>query len=346
MIRRLSLFVVALCALAISACGSSDALEGKDAAGVLKETFGPDHPVRSGRLALNLRFDATGLGIKGPINARLSGPFQSNGGKTLPSVDLSLALTAGEDSLSAGIVSTGEKGYLKLADQVYDAGDDLYKSLNDSYRAASTQTDKESESRSPLASLGIEPLRWLKAPKTAGEEDIGGTKTVHVTADVDVAKLLQDVDTLLAKAPDLNVPGAEQVPTRLSAKQRATIAEAVKKAGFDVWSGKADGALRRMRAEVSFDVPESARKGVGGLRSGTIVIDLTLSQLNEEQEIKAPAGARPLSELTGTTASGGGGTAPPAAPSASGGDSQYLQCLESAGSDLKKVQQCASLLGQ
>lgn len=345
MIRRLSLLAVA--AVAISACGSSDALEGKDAAGVLKETFGPDHPVRSGRLDLNVRFNAVGLeGISGPITARLSGPFQSNGGKTLPSVDLSLALNAGSDALSAGVVSTGKKGYLKLSNQVYDVGDTLYKSLNDGYRAASTQSEKESKSSSPLSSLGIEPLRWLNNAETAGEDDVGGANAVHVTAQVDVAKLLEDVDKLLGKAGDVTVPGTkETVPTRLTAAQRSAIVESVKKASFDVWSGKQDGTLRRVRAEVSFDIPAASRKDIGGLQSGRIVLDLTISDLNEDQTITAPTGARPLEELTQQSGGDSGSSSQPGLGTDSGsGGSQYLQCLQSAGQDLKEVQKCAALL--
>jgi len=358
MIRRLSLLVITAlaCALALSACGSSDALEGKDAAGVLEETFGPDHPVRSGRLDVGVRFNATGLeGLEGPIAARLSGPFQSKGGKSLPALDLKLTLDAGGDAFTAGIVSTGEKGFLTIADKSYDVGDKLYKSLTDSYNQASTASDKDEGPT--FSSLGIKPLRWLKDPKTAGEEDIGGTNTVHVTADVDVAKLLEDIDTLLSKAGDVAVPGTdEKVPTGLTDAQRKAIVDSVKEAGFDVWSGKADGTLRRLRAEVAFDVPADARKEAGGLESGAFTIDLTISALNEDQEVKAPSGARPIEEL-GASLEGGSGsgsrsgtTSQPGAgvDSGSGSETQseYLQCVEAAGQDLKKVQECASLLGQ
>ncbi len=347
-IRRLSFLAVA-CALTITACGSSDALEGKDAAGVLKETFGPDHSVRSGRLDLGLRFNAVGIKeLDGPLTARLSGPFEGKGGKSLPAVDLDLAVNAGGDAISAGVVSTGERGYLKLGGETYDVGADLYKSLNDGYRTASTQTERETKNSSPLSSLGIDPQRWLRSPEKAGEEDVGGATTVHVTAQVDVAKLLADVDTLLRKAPEVNVPGTkEKVTTRLTDAQQTAITESVKKATFDVWAGKEDGTLRRLRAEISFDIPEASRKGVGGLQSGTILIDLTISALNDDVKIEAPANARPLTELTGGSAapsgaSGGGGSTTPPAGSV---QSQYLDCLQTAGEDLKEVQKCAALLG-
>ena len=46
-------------------------------------------------------------------------------------------------------------------------------------------------------------------------------------------------------------------------------------------------------------MPSNVRKSVGGLTSGTIGFDMTIGDLNEDQEIKAPAsGAKPLAELS------------------------------------------------
>jgi hypothetical protein len=259
-------------------------------------------------------------------------------------------------------VSTGEKGFLTIADQSYDVGDDLYKSLQASYNQASTEGEKKSGPT--FSTLGIKPLRWLKDPKTAGEEEVGGTTAVHVTADVDVAKLLEDIDTLLSKAGDVAVPGTnEKVPTGLTDAQRKAIVDSVKAAGFDVWAGKQDGTLRRLRAQVAFDVPPAARKDAGGLEKGAFTVDLTISSLNEDQEVKAPTGARPISELTASLpgaasggASSGSGSADGTAAqpgvgagsggSSSGAQSDYTDCLAAAGQDLKKVQECAALLGQ
>jgi hypothetical protein len=365
--RRLSLLLAALLlsAFALSACGSSDALEGKSATEVLKETFGPDHPVKSGRLDLGVKFSAQGLqGLNGPINARLSGPFQSLGGKTLPAFDLKLSLDASGQSFTAGAVSTGKKGFLSIAGRTYDIGSALYTSLKTGYGQASSST-KKSDGPS-FSSLGIQPLDWLTSPVKKGEEEVGGTNTVHVAAQVDVEKLLVDVDKLLRKAGNVAVPGTTQkVPTGLTAEQRRTITESVKTADFEVWSGMKDGTLRRLRVAISFAVPQASQSKAGGLQSGDVTLDLTIGALNEKQTIAEPKNARPIAELTqalqgafggalggssgsGSSGSGSSGSSGSGSSGAgsSGSQSRYLDCLQAAGADLTKVQRCASELGK
>lgn len=361
--RRLPLLLVALLvsALALSACGSSDsALDGKSATEVLKETFGPDHPVKSGRLAVGIKLDAKGLqGLSGPVNARLSGPFQSLGGKTLPAFDLKLSLDASGQSFSAGAVSTGKKGYISIAGRTYDIGTQLYNSLKSGYGQASSSTAKKSDGPS-FSSLGIQPLDWLTNPTKKGEEEVGGATTVHVAAQVDVDKLLVDVDKLLRKAGNVAVPGTNQkVPTGLTAAQRKTITDSVKTAAFDVWAGKDDGTLRRLRIQIAFAVPQASQSAAGGLQSGDLTLDLTIADLNEKQTIAEPKNARPLTELTsalqgvfggatGSTGSSGSGSGSGSSGggTSSGGQSKYLDCLQAAGSDLTKVQKCAAQIGQ
>lgn len=356
--RRLSLLVLALltAALALTACGGGSSGSGS-AEDVLRSTFGPNRPVKSGRLALALDLDAKGLGgLNGPIAIKLAGPFESRGGKTLPAFGLRLNLTSGGQTLTAGATSTGTKGYLTLAGRNFDVGDQLYRQLSQGYGATSTPSK---DSKQPtLKQLGIDPLRWLKDPKKAGEEQVGGATTEHVTAGVDVGRLLDDVDTLLGKASKLNLQGAtgQQIPTGISAAQRSAISRSVKDARFDVWSGTKDHTLRRLALNVSFDVPADARKDAGGLQSGALKLDLTIADLNQDQTITAPKGARPLSDLIAALQ---GGAAPSAAAGtggatggagASGGgaapSSAYLKCLQDAGSDIAKVQACATLVGK
>ncbi len=124
----------------------------------------------------------------------------------------------------------------------------------------------------------------------------------------------------------------------------------MKKADLDVWTGKADHALRRIRVAVTFDVPEDLRGAGGRPQKGTIGLDLAIGGLNQPQAIGAPADPRPVGELTaalqqvlgqaqaqGQGAAGGAG---------SSSQPKYDACVQAAGADLAKAQQCAPLLGQ
>lgn len=376
--RRKILVLLSLVALlaagsVLAACGSDDdgGGGGDDVASILKSTFGSDKPVRSGKLDVAVSLDAKGLpSITGPIALKLAGPFQSNGKDTLPGFDFDLSLNASGQSFTAGAVSTGEKGFLTFQDQNFAIGDELFTSFKTGYQQAQKESG-DAEGGPTFQALGIDPLRWLGGAKDAGSQDVGGTATTHITATIDVPKFLVDINTLLAKADDLGVAGQApaQVPTTLTEKQRAQIAEAVKSAKVDVYSGEDDKLLRRLAVELTFDVPQASRQDAGGLQSGTLRLDLTIADLNEKQTISAPENARPLEELTSQLGGGGGagaatGAAGAAAPDAPTGDAgpaseaggasggspaanpEYLECLDAAGTDLAKVQECATALSR
>lgn len=358
MTRISALFFAVLAALVLASCGGGDKGTGS-AQDILKEAFGPDKPIKSGRLDVGLKLDLSGTGgLNGPVDIKLRGPFTSNGAQKLPTFDFDATLAGSGTTFTAGAISTPTGGFVKFQGQQFDIGKDLYERFRKGYEQAAKDSGTSGKASNPsLKSLGIDPLRWLGQAKKAGSEQVGGVDTDHVSATVDVPKLLVDIDQLLKKAGQLGVKNA-QVPQGLSAAERKQVQDAVKASTFDVWAGKKDGTLRRLRVSVTFDAPASAAKS-SGLDKGTIVLDVKLNALNEKQTIKAPANARPLSDLTSqlssaSGSSGAGTTTAPAptsttqAPSATTpqGSSKYLDCLQAAGADLGKVQECQALVGQ
>lgn len=363
------LALVAVLALAggLAACGGSSS-SNAGAQELLAQTFGPDKPVRSGKLDLGLNLDLKGVkNLGGPVVITLKGPFQSAGKGKLPSFDFSATLAAAGQNLSAGAVSTGDKGFVRFQGKSYVLSDPIFASFKQGYEKAQNQTTKKSSGTS-LRALGIDPRRWLKDATKAGEEKVGGADTVHIKAAIDVPKFLDDVNTLLARADRIGVAGStgSKVPSKLTDQQRQQIERAVKSARIDVWTGKDDTTLRKLAIVVDLDVPADARNKAGGLTTGRVSFNLAIAELNKDQTISAPAGARPLTELTaqfssllgaatgsGGTSSGSSGsgastptTSTPAAPGATSGSAPkaYLDCLQKAGSDVAAVQKCAALL--
>lgn len=367
--RPLALLCVLLAAAGLlSACGGDDK-SGQTPQEVLQETFGAGQSVKSGKLQLGLDLNLQGIeGLSGPIKVEVDGPFQSQGGDKLPDFDLDLELTAGGQTFQAGAVSTGEKGFLEIQGQAFDIGEQLYAQFRDGYKQAQEETEKDEgkddeKDGATFEALGIKPLNWVRNPTAAGEEEVGGAKTTHVRADVDVERFLADISRLLDRAEGLELEGAGKVPGGLSEEQRRQIAQAVRSARVDVWSGAEDRTLRRLRLSVDLDVPQAARKSIGGLERGTIAFTFGFADLNEDQEIEAPRNARPFAELQqalggalGDPGTGGSGSAGGSGPSGgatttpdgpAGGakaPKAYLDCLSAAGSDIAKIQGCAQYL--
>jgi hypothetical protein len=359
-------------ALGLAACGGDDssAGAGTDATALLKDTFGAGHPIRSGRVDADVDVALNGLAaLKQPLSLHISGPFQSNGGRALPDLAFGVDFQGGPKPVTVGTVFAKGAGYLTIEGQAFDLGSGLYKTFQQGYLKAKASAAKSSTSasQSSLSALGISPLRWLKDPKNAGTQDIAGTETVHLTSDVDVAKLLEDVSTLLGKARGVAAAGGSAtgtaVPTQLSAVQRALIRRSVTSATVDVWTGAKDHTLRKVAVDVRIAVPQVLRSQAGQLRDGHIVLRVAIAQLNQRQTIRRPASTRPIAELRPAleqlglispsasttvpeTATTPDATTPPAATGTSGGGSQgqYAQCVQSAGEDLAKVQTCARLL--
>ena len=230
--------------------------------------------------------------LSGPVALKVSGPFASRGAGQVPSFDLALALALGGQTLSAGAVSTGDKGYLRFQGEAYAVDDASWAKVAKAFTGASKRPGGS------LQALGIDPLTWLADPKVAGQEDVAGVPTTKISSPVAVGALLDDLARLLGKAGGVT-GGTAGVPARLSPAARKAIQDAVTSATVDLWTGTQDHLLRRAAVRIAFDVPQDQRAKAGGLSSGTVALDLTLTDLNQPQTITPPANAKPLSGLTG-----------------------------------------------
>jgi hypothetical protein len=348
-------FLAVLLALAtalgvLTGCGSDDV--GK----LLSDTFGSSgKPTTSGRIDLGLKLDLHGSGgLSGPVEARLTGPFKSEGRRSIPQFDFAVALGISGRSFRLGATSTGDKGYLRFQDAAFVLPDDVFAAFK---RGFEQDSGNSKDSNTTFASLGIDPRGWLKDPEKKGEEKVGGVETVHIKAGIDVPSLLKDINQILGKARTLGIDASGGVE-RLSDAQRAAVGRAVKSPHFDVWTGKDDHVLRKLRIAFDFDVAASDRDQTGGLESGKVELTLLIDQVNKPQTITAPKGAHPFAELTqalrGALGTSGGGTGNDGSSGSgsSNGQSQsqpqsddpYTQCLIEAQGDIRKQQQCAPLL--
>ena len=345
-IRLLALLVAALVALSLAACGGDDdSGNGEDPQEVLDATFNNAEEVKSGTFDVSINLESEG-DEGGDVETTLSGPFQSREGD-IPSFDIEGSLkadTAIQDfDFAGGLVSTGQAAYVSYQDKAYQVPQEAFDTFAQRFLQLQQQNKGSQDQGNFLKSLGIDPSGWLTNLENEGTEDVEGTETIHVSGDADIPKLVEDLKALAEKNPT-----ASQVdPNQLS-----QLAEVVKEARFDVYSGTEDNVLRRIDASLEIEAPE----GTPGA-SGAVSVDfsLALGEINEPQTISPPDGAEPLENLLqqfGLDSSAiegalGGSALPqaggaPTAPGAGAADA-YLQCLQTA-QGAAETQACAELL--
>jgi hypothetical protein len=356
--KRRSIWTLALAAaasLALAACGGSG-----DAGTLLKQTFSGAHKVNSGQLQFAVRVQPSGSStLRGPISLSFGGPFQSLGTGKLPQSDFNLNLSAMGSAATLGILSTGTNGYVSFEGSNYQLPQAAYQRLEQSFASVASSSGGSSRS-SILNKLGIQPLHWLNNPQVVGSQSVGGTPTTHIRAGINLAALLNDFNTFLARASSLGISGSSSFPHGLSQASINRIAGEIHNPRFDLWTGQSDHTLRRLQIHLALPVSGQLSTLLGGLRSAGLLLSMQYTHLNQPQTITAPTSVAPFSQFqsrlrtflsaleSGVTGALSGGAS---GGSSSGGGSSgsiqaYSQCIQAAGGNVSKMQQCASLLGK
>jgi len=375
--RTRSLFAASLLALsvpaAIAGCGG-DSGSDEDPQDVIEATFNNDEQVSSG--VLDLSFDVS-AGDQGSFNASLDGPFQgdSDDPTAVPQLDLT-ASASGEGGgqsidFSGALTITDDNLYVTYQDQAYEVGTDTFNQLKDSIEASADQADTQSGDAASSFKEGCEQAieaqggdasacdfdlsGWFTNLSNDGTEDLDGTSVVHVSGDVDVSQIATDLIGIAQ-----TVPGAS---AQVDQAQVDQLESAISDASFDVYSGEDDDILRKLDLNLSIDPSAVESATPVPVDSVDFGLSVGIGDVNEDQTIEAPSGAKPLDELLsqfglsglgplgGVSGLGGGGlgdlggSAGGSSGSGSGGASDaYLQCVQAAGNDPQEAAKCLDQL--
>ena len=336
--RLLLICCLALPGAVLAACGGQE----EDVDTLLEETFSGDKEVDSGRLAVEARIDARGSErLTGPVALKLRGPFQKSDPDALPEFDLDASLSGSGITYEVGASSVDDRGYVLFQDEDYVLSPELFAQFKSGFEDARAEKDDEQADSADLATLGIDPRKWLENARNEGEAKVGDEDTIRITGDVDVPKLLDDLTR--ARAGATGDPAA--APQALSDAQRTRIEQAVKAMRVEIFTGADDKMLRRIVVDADVVAPE----GEDGFDSADVRLDYSISELNEDQEISAPSDPKPFDELArqlqGLNLGGATGGSPSADPQADRRKlRRYTRCVERAGQDEAAVRECAERL--
>jgi hypothetical protein len=348
-VRRALPFLL-FAALGLVSCGGSDDKE--NVQDVLDKAFSTS--MESADLKVDASIQLKGSpGLDRPVRITATGPFRTNDAK-LPSVDVELKVgtDGGGQTITTGFLSTGDRAFVKFQDVYYEQPASQVAKAN----KAIAQNKSE---RGSLKGLGLDPRSWLGEAKDEGEEEVGGVKTRHVSGTLDVEAVMRSLNEFVKKSGGaLGDATGQATPKPLSEQDIRKVSDVVKDPTFNVYVGEDDDIIRRVAGKIEFDVPEASRQSFGGIQSGAIEFQVEFSKVNGDQQIEAPANARPISDLT--TSLGGGGTLPgiggggsqPTTPTAPGDTTpgsedfqKYADCLDKARpEDTDALQRCAELL--
>jgi hypothetical protein len=296
-LRILTIFVALIAlATAFAACGSSGSSSPQ--AIVDEATL---QGIESGKIDLSVGVDTKGE-KNGHIDVSLSGPFQSESEAELPELDLTAKAkgsVGGEKvDFEGGLTLLGgNKAYVGYKGTEYEVDPTTFSYVQSLAKQQGTGGEKSSEVTACQEAAGeLKVADFIENMSEGGSADVGGTSTTKVSGDLNAPGALDALSELIedpACSEQLEAAGAAPSPAELDTA-KGTVQDAVKAAHIDLYVGD-DHIVRRLTAQATIEPPEGA--GGNGVKSVELEIDLTLTGVNEDQTISAPASSKPLSDL-------------------------------------------------
>lgn len=370
--RIFALFAaLAALATAFAACGGSSDKSSEDPQKVIDNAT--LQGVTSGNVDLSLGVNAEG-DEGGDINVSLSGPFQSGAKGDLPQ----LAMTAsakgsanGEDvDFEGGLTLLTDRAYVEYEGTEYEVDPTTFGFVKSGFEQAQQQGGGSEENPADVsacqeAATGLNVGDFIDNSSNEGSADVDGTATTKISGDLNVGTAI-DAIVKLAENPACSsqLEAAGPLPIGELEEAKSELTTAVKKAHVEVYVGD-DDIIRKLAAELTIE-PKGTRN-----EKVEVEFELSLSGVNEEQDISAPSGAKPLQGLfqkldvnpiellegassgeglgnllegvTGGGSSSGSGSSSGGGSSSGSGGADYRGCLEDAETPAD-LQQCASMI--
>lgn len=377
---RIFALLAALAAIAaiFSACGGSD-----------KSSEDPQKVIENASLEgvesadLDLSLDVKSEGKEGGnIDVSLSGPFEAGSKGDLPQ----LAMTAsakgevkGENvDFEGGLTLLQDRAYVNYEGTEYEVDPTTFGFVKSGFEQAQqggSESNPADVGACQEAATGLKVGDFVTNLINDGSEDVDGTSTTKVSGNLNVGAAIDAIIKLTENpACSSQLEAAGPLPIGELEKAKGELTSAVKKAHVEVYVGD-DNIIRKLDAELTIEPKGTTKEKV------EVELELSLGGVNEEQDISAPAGAKPLEGLfqklnvnpielleagssgegignlleglIGDASSGGGGSSGGGSSSGGSGNSggsggaddqqAYLNCLKGAKTP-SDLQNCASLI--
>lgn len=366
---RIAVLFATLAALAaiFAACGGGGDSSSEDPQTVIDNAT--LEGVKSGTLDLQLGIKSTGK-EGGDLKVSLSGPFQAGTGKEeLPEVALSAkadgSIKDEPVNFEGDLTLLSDRAFIGFNGKEYEVDPTTFGFVKSAFEQAQ-QEGGGGEGAGDVtacqeAASGLKVADFVDNLQNEGSADVDGTDTTKVSGDLDTEGAVDALIELTENpACSAQLEAAGPLPLSELESAKAELGSAVKKAHADIYVGD-DEIIRKVAAELTVEPKDSGEKV-------EISFELSLGDVNEEQEISAPANAEPLEGLFqelgvnplelleageggdlgglleglgGSSGDGGSDGGGATSPEAIGPDEKTLECFESAQTPTD-LQKCAT----
>jgi hypothetical protein len=253
--------------------------------------------VESGKLDISLAVKSQGK--KGSdVDVAISGPFQGKDTEDLP--ELAIAATATGTSegepvdFQGGLTLLSDRAFVAYEGTDYEVDPTTFGLVKQSFEQAQNQGGEGNAADVTAcqeAAEGIAAGDFIENLANEGSADVDGTSTTKVSGDLNPAGAVDAIIELgedPACSSQLEAAGGQ--PIEELEEARGELAGAIKKAHADVYVGD-DDIVRKVVAELTVEPKDTEGEKV------EMDFELTLSGVNEPQEISGPSSAKPIQGL-------------------------------------------------
>jgi hypothetical protein len=295
--RILALFAtMALMATVFAACGGGDDDGGggsSDDPQQLVENASLKG-VESGEIDISVQVKSEGE-EGGEVDLKVSGPFEGVTGEELPQLEMSAEATGsaqGEElDFEGGITLLTDRGFIEYEGTTYEVDPTTFGFVKSAFEQAQQKGGKEDITACQEAAEGIKFSQFADDLKNEGETDVEGTSTTKLSGDLSVSG---GIDALIDLTEDpacsAQLEAAGPLPLGELEEAKGELSKAIEKAHVELYVGD-DDIVRKMVAELAI-APEGAADEKVELN-----MEVTLSEVNEEQSFSSPSDAKPLEDL-------------------------------------------------
>ncbi|HSS42010.1 MAG TPA: hypothetical protein VLK37_05585 [Solirubrobacterales bacterium] len=295
--RIFALFAVLVAAASVlAACGgSSDSSSSNEDPQKVLENASLEG-VKSGNLDLSLNVTSEGK-EGGEAEVKLSGPFEAGAKGELPQLAMSAEASGsamGEDfDFEGGLTVLTDRAFVEYKGSNYEIDPTTFGFVKSAVEQSQQQEGPESGDITACqkAAEGIKFSQFADELTNEGSVDVDGTSTTKVSGDVAVSG---GIDALIQLTEDpacsSQLEAAGPLPLSELEEAKGELSKAVKNAHIDLYVGD-DDIVRKMAVELTIQPPKAGNEKV------ELEMELSLSEVNEEQSFSAPSDAKPLEAL-------------------------------------------------